>query len=37
MEGKIFGKAPEIDLEVEKKHQKASSLSDSCRTCCFCS
>ena len=23
MEGKIFGKAPEIDLEVEKKHQKA--------------
>ena len=23
MEGKIFGKAPQIDLEVEKKHQKA--------------
>ena len=23
MSGKIFGKAPELDLEVEEKHQKA--------------
>ena len=32
--GKIFGKAPELDLEVEAKRQKAVLKAIQARTCC---